>query len=109
LLAAGRRLAEGDRYARGPNFLRYDPSFMLGREIHGSTLGIIGMGRIGEQVAKRARGFEMSVLYHNRNRKPAAESALGVRFVARDELLSTADYIMLTVPLTKETTGLSGR
>lgn len=109
LLAAGRRLVEGDRYARGPNFLRYDPSYMLGREIHHSTLGIIGMGRIGEQVAKRARGFDMTVLYHNRNRKPEAEAALGVRYVSRDELLSTADYIMLTVPLTKETTGLVGR
>ena len=66
LLAAGRRLVEGDRYARGPDFLHYDPSYMLGREIHGSTLGIIGMGRIGEQVARRARGFDMTVLYHNR-------------------------------------------
>ena len=66
LLAAGRRLVEGDRYARGPDFLRYDPSYMLGREIHGATLGIFGMGRIGSQVARRARGFDMTVLYHNR-------------------------------------------
>lgn len=109
LLAVGRRLVEGDRYARGPDFLRYDPSYMLGREIHGSTLGIIGMGRIGEQVAKRARGFDMTVLYHNRNRKPAAEASLGVRYTFMSELLSTADYVMLTVPLTKETTGLIGR
>ena len=108
LLAVGRRLVEGDRYARGPNFLRYDPSYMLGREIHGSTLGIIGMGRIGEQVAKRARGFDMTVLYHNRNRKPAAEASLGVRYASMSELLSTVDYVMLTVPLTKETTGLIG-
>ena len=57
LLAAGRRLVEGDRYARGPEFLRYDPSYMLGREMHGTTLGIIGMGRIGTQVARRARGL----------------------------------------------------
>src|SRR5262249_56701886 len=58
LLAAGRRVVEGDRYARGPKFLHYDPSYMLGREIHGSTLGIIGMGRIGTQVARRARAFD---------------------------------------------------
>jgi glyoxylate reductase len=109
MLAAGRRLVEGDRYARGPNFLRYDPSYMLGREIHHSTLGIIGLGRIGEQVAKRARGFDMTVLYHNRNRKPEAETTLGVRYVSRDELLSTADYVILTVPLTRETTGMIGR
>src|SRR5579884_1238643 len=50
LLVAGRRLGEGDRYARGPNFLRYDPSYMLGREVHGSSVGIVGMGRIGTQV-----------------------------------------------------------
>ncbi len=77
LLAAGRRLVEGDRYARGPDFLRYDPSYLVGREIHGATLGIIGMGRIGEQVARRGRAFDMTVLYCNRRRRPAAEEALG--------------------------------
>ena len=82
--APGRRLVEGDRYARGPNFLRYDPSFMLGREVHGATLGIIGMGGIGEQVARRARAFDMTVLYCNRRRKPDAEAALGARHVAVD-------------------------
>jgi glyoxylate reductase len=91
ILAVGRRLVEGDRYARGPQFLQYDPSYMLGRAIHDSTLGIIGMGRIGEQVARRARGFDMTVLYHNRNRKPDAESALGARYVSQKELLATAD------------------
>jgi glyoxylate reductase len=109
LLAAGRRLAEGDRYARGPDFLRYDPSFMLGREVHGATLGILGLGRIGDQVARRARAFDMTVLYHNRRRRPAAEAALGVRHVSRDELLSLADYVVLTVPLTDQTRRLIGR
>lgn len=109
LLAAGRRLTEGDRYARSPAFVRYDPGYMLGREIHGSTLGIVGLGRIGAQVAKRARGFDMTVLYHNRQRRPEAEAALGVRYVGFHELLSTADYIVLLVPLTPETTGLIGR
>lgn len=109
LLAAGRRIVEGDRYARGPNFLKYDPSFMLGREVHGRTLGIIGLGRIGEQVARRARGFDMTVLYSNRNRKPAAEASLGVRFAAMNELLAQSDYVVLTVPLTGETRGLIGQ
>jgi glyoxylate reductase len=109
ILAGGRRVVEGDRHARGPEFLNYDPSFILGREIHGSTLGIIGMGRIGEQVARRARGFDMTVLYHNRNRKPSAESTLGVQFASREELLTAADYVVLTVPLTPETRGLIGR
>lgn len=109
LLAAGRRVVEGDRYARGPDFLRYDPSFMLGREVHGRTLGIFGMGRIGRQVAARARGFNMTVLYHNRNRSDEAEIALGARYATRDELLAAADYVVLTVPLTGETRGLIGR
>ncbi len=109
LLAAARRLVEGDRYARSPDFLRYDPSHLVGREVHGSTLGILGMGRIGEQVARRARAFDMTVLYHNRRRRPVVEEALGVRYVSRDELLAAADYVVLTVPLTPETQRLIGR
>jgi len=109
LLAAGRRVVEGDRYARGPHFLRYDPSFMLGREVHGSTVGIVGLGRIGEQVARRCQGFDMTVLYCNRNRKPAAEASLGVRFSTLPDLLAASDYVVLTVPLTAETRGLIGR
>lgn len=109
LLAAGRRIVEGDRYARGPDFLRYDPTYMLGREVHGSTLGVFGLGRIGEQVARRAKAFDMTVLYHNRNRKPAAEAALGVQYATRDELLAESDYVVLTVPLTAQTRGLIGR
>jgi glyoxylate reductase len=109
LLAAGRRLVEGDRYARGPDFLRYDPSYLLGREIHGATLGIFGMGRIGTQVARRARAFDMTVLYHNRKPRPDVEQSLGVKYVSRDELLASADYVVLTVPLTAETRHLIGR
>ncbi|MGH7172757.1 MAG: 2-hydroxyacid dehydrogenase [Gemmataceae bacterium] len=109
LLAAARKLVEGDRYARGPNFLHYDPSYLLGREVHDSTLGILGMGRIGEQIARRARAFDMNILYHNRQRRPAVEEALGARYAARDELLTAADFVMLTVPLTSETRRLIGR
>jgi glyoxylate reductase len=109
LLAVGRRLVEGDRHARGPDFVRYDPSYILGREVHGSTLGILGMGRIGAQVARRARAFDMTVLYHNRQRRPAVEEALGARYLSRDELLAVADYVLLTVPLTAQTQHLIGR
>jgi glyoxylate reductase len=109
ILAAGRRVVEGDRYARGPNFIRYDPSYMLGREVHSSTLGIFGMGRIGRQVAMRASGFGMKVLYHNRTRSDEAEVALKARYATKDELLATADYVVLTVPLTPETRGFIGR
>ena len=76
LLAAARRTAEGDRYARSPEFLRYDPGFMHGREVHSSTLGIVGLGAIGCEIAKRARGFGMRILYHNRRRR-ADEAAFG--------------------------------
>jgi glyoxylate reductase len=109
ILAAGRRVVEGDRYARGPNFTHYDPSYMLGREVHGSTLGIFGMGRIGRQVGLRARGFGMKVLYHNRARSDEAEVALQATYATKDELLAGADYVVLTLPLTPETRGYVGR
>lgn len=109
LLAAGRRLVEGDRYARSPQFTRYDPSDMLGFEIHHATIGILGLGRIGEQIAKRARGFDMSIIYHNRKRRPEVEAALGARYVSKNALLAEADYVVVSVPLTAETTGLIGK
>ena len=109
LLAAGRRLVEGDRYARGPQFLHYDPSYMLGREVHSSTLGIVGLGRIGTQVARRGRAFDMSVIYHNRRPRPDLETVFGARYVPLPELLASADYVVLTVPLTSQTQRLIGR
>jgi glyoxylate reductase len=108
ILAAGRRVVEGDRFARSAAFTHYDPSAILGREVHSSTLGVIGMGRIGRQVAMRARGFGMTVLYHNRNRDDEAEIALGARYATKSDLLSAADYIVLCVPLTPDTRGLIG-
>src|SRR5205823_12281861 len=99
LLAAARRLVEGDRYARSPQFMRYDPGYILGREVHGATLGIIGLGRIGKQVAQRARGFEMTVLYHNRHRDQPAEQSLGVHYAAFNDILVDSDYVMLRRPL----------
>lgn len=108
LLAAARRLAEGDRYARSPEFTRYDPGYMLGREVHAQTLGIIGLGRIGEQIARRAAGFNMRVLYHNRHRRLDIENVLGVQYASFDDLLQTSDYVVLSVPLTGETRHLIG-
>ena len=103
LLAAARRVVAGDRYARSSEFLQYDPGFMLGREAHSTTLGIIGLGNIGRQVARRARGFDMRVLYRNRRRRVREERELGVEYVTLDELLRQSDYVMLTCPLTEET------
>lgn len=108
LMAAARRIVEGDHYARSPAFTHYDPGYMLGREVHGATLGIIGLGRIGEQIAKRARGFDMTVLYHNRHRHAEREARCDARYTALDELLATADYVVLSVPLTSQTRQLIG-
>jgi len=82
---------------------------MIGLEVSGSTLGIIGLGRIGQQVAKRARGFDMRILYHNRRRNLEAEAALGAECRSLDELLSESDFVTLNCPLTAETRGLIGR
>lgn len=106
ILAAARNVVVGDRFARGPDFLTYDPSILIGQEVTGSTLGIIGMGRIGRQVARRAAGFDMRVLYHNRHRDSAAEASLGVAYATLDDLLRDSDFVSLNCPLTPETTGL---
>ena len=103
LMAAARLIVKGDRYARSPEFTRYDPGYMLGREVHGMTLGIIGMGAIGSQVAKRARAFDMTVLYHNRTRRKRVEDELNVGYEPLDGLLAVSDYVMLCCPLTDET------
>ena len=106
LLAAARNVVVGDRFARGPEFTHYDPAILIGQEVTGSTLGIVGMGRIGKQVARRARGFDMPVLYCNRHRDSAAETELGVTYASFDDLLARSDFISLNCPLTPETTGL---
>ena len=109
LMAAARNVVRGDHFARGPEFIEYDPSFLLGQEVAGSTLGIVGLGRIGYQVARRASGFDMEVIYHNRGPNRRAEEELGARYVSLDELVSTADFVTLTMPLTDETRGMIGR
>ncbi len=109
LLATGRRLVEGDRYARSPDFITHDPGHMLGLEVHGTTLGILGMGRIGREIARRGLAFNMHVRYHNRHRDTATETSLGVEYCTFPELLSESDYLVLCVPLTDATRGLMGR
>ncbi len=109
LLAAARNLIQGDHFARGSDFVAYDPSFMLGQEVHHQVIGIIGLGSIGYQVARRALAFDMTVLYHNRNPNPKAEADLGARYVELDELLQQADFVTLNMPLTDQTRGMIGR
>eukprot|EP01065_Artemidia_motanka_P052421 TRINITY_DN9468_c0_g1_i1.p1 TRINITY_DN9468_c0_g1~~TRINITY_DN9468_c0_g1_i1.p1 ORF type:complete len:337 (+),score=66.22 TRINITY_DN9468_c0_g1_i1:69-1079(+) len=108
LMATARRVPEADTHARSPGWTVYENNVLLGTDVHGTTLGIVGMGRIGEEVAKRAGGFGMRVLYHNRSRKPAAERALGAQYRSLDELLSESDHVVLVCPLTSETRGLIG-
>ncbi len=103
LLAAARNIVAGDHHAHSEAFTHYDPGFLLGQEVFGSTLGIVGLGRVGRQVAQRARSFDMRVIYHNRNRNLEAESALGVEYASLEALLSEAHFVTLNVPLTPET------
>lgn len=104
ILAAGRRLTESERFLRDGKWGEWYIDLLTGFDIHGATLGLLGMGRIGQAVARRARGFDMRVLYHNRSRLPEAEEkALGVEYVSFDELLSASDYLSVHVPLSAET------
>ncbi len=103
MLAAARRLPEGDRAVREGRWTTWHPSFLLGWDAHGATLGIVGLGQIGMAVARRARGFAMRVLYHDTSRRPAAEEELGVTYVSFEELLAQADFVTAHVPLTPET------
>jgi glyoxylate reductase len=104
LMSAARRVSESERWLRAGNWqIQYHPMFWLGQEIHGSTLGIIGMGQIGVEMAKRARGFDMNVLYYSRTRKPELEAQYGLRYVGPDALLAESDFVSLHVPLTPET------
>jgi glyoxylate reductase len=108
LLATARNVVIGDHFARSPEFTHYDPSKLIGYEVSGSTLGIIGLGRIGRQVARRAKAFDMRVLYHNRKRDEQAEQELGVTYTPFDDLLRQSDFVSLNCPLTPETTNLIG-
>lgn len=108
LLAAARRIVEGDAYVRAGKWRAWGPELLLGRDAFGATLGIVGMGAIGEAMARRAAGFSMRILYHSRHRKPDAEAMLGVEYAALDDLLRQCDFVSLHVPLTSETRGLIG-
>ncbi len=106
MLGAARRASEGERLVRSGNWRDWSPSFMVGRQMTGKRLGIIGLGRVGSIVAKRARGFEMEIHYHGRHRLPAAQEA-GAHYHERlEELLPVCDFLSLHCPATPETKGL---
>lgn len=104
LMAAARRIPEGVDYVRDGRWLTWGPMLLMGVDIHGATLGIVGFGRIGREMARRGRGFGMRILYHDVHPATAAEEAeLGARRVEMDELLRASDFISLHVNLTDET------
>lgn len=105
ILSTARRISELDRLVKEGKWEQsIDDCLYFGRDVHHTTLGIIGMGRIGQKIARRAKlGFHMDVVYHNRSRNLEAEKKLGATYMPLDELLETADFIVLMVPLTDET------
>lgn len=110
MLAAARRVPELDKMVKAGQWKNTNDRSFFGVDVHGKRLGIIGMGRIGEAIARRARfGFNMDVLYYNRNRKPDAEQRLEATYCTLEELLRQADFVVLVVPLTPETRHLMGR
>lgn len=109
LLAVARRLIEGDRLARSGKWLQWNFDLLCGTDIWGKTLGIIGLGRIGRAVARRASGFRMSVIYNSTSRAPAEiEQELHAEYRTRDQVLQQADFVSLHVPLNQKTLGLIG-
>ena len=104
IIAASRRFAEGNALAKSGTWAGFGVNFMLGARVWGRTLGIVGMGGIGEAVARRAKGFGMTVIYHNRRRKPEAEAETGAVYCRTlEDLLERADIVSLHCPLTDET------
>jgi glyoxylate reductase len=108
LLAAARRVVEADRDTRAGGWKTWSPTAFLGTDLFGATLGIVGLGEIGEAVARRARGFRMRILYHSRTRKPALEADLGLEFRDLHSLLADSDFVSLHTPLTPQTRHLLG-
>ncbi|WP_027632812.1 2-hydroxyacid dehydrogenase [Clostridium hydrogeniformans] len=104
ILASARRITEMDKYVKDGNWKAPADNSLFGVDVHNSTLGIIGMGRIGEVVAKRAKlGFDMDVIYYNRNRKLEIEEELGIEYSDFEDLLKKSDFILLMTPLNNET------
>jgi len=108
LLAAARRVVEADRYTREGRWKTWGPQILLGQDIHDATLGVMGLGGVGLEVAKRGRGFGMRVLYYDKTRKPKEERRYRLAYAEPKELLAESDFISLHVPLTAETHHLIG-
>lgn len=103
LLATARRLIEANNFIRQGEWKEWSPYLLAGADVHHKTIGIVGMGRIGKAMARRAQGFGMNIVYHNRSRDEAAEKELGVTYVSFHDLLNQADFVVSVVPFTHET------
>jgi len=104
LLSAARRTSESERWVRAGGWeIQFHPTHWLGQDVHEACLGILGMGQIGREIARRAGGFDMDIVYHSRTRYPDVEAEYGVRYAEFNELLAQADFVVLSVPLTQET------
>jgi len=109
LMAAARRIPEADRHVRAKRWIHaWGPSMFIGSDVNGKTLGVVGLGRIGSAVAKRARGFNMKIIYNDASRREDLESELGVIYKSLDELLSESDFLSMHVPLTEDTRHMIG-
>ncbi|MRH42768.1 bifunctional glyoxylate/hydroxypyruvate reductase B [Aquibacillus halophilus] len=110
ILMTARKLGELDQYVKSGKWHKSDNQKFLGQDVHHSTLGMIGMGRIGEKVARRATfGFNMNVLYHTRNRRPQLEESYGIKYSNIESLLENSDFVLLMLPLTDATYQLIGQ
>lgn len=106
LMATARRIVEATQFVKEGKWTGWSPFLLAGSDIHHKTIGIVGMGSIGEAVARRAKGFNMNILYHNRSRKVAAENEIGAVYCSFEELLQKSDFIVCLTPLTEETRNL---
>ena len=109
MLAASRRLVEGDRYARDGKWKTWEPLLLAGQDMYRATLGLIGLGRIGSAVARRAKGFEMRVMYYDPFRREDLEQSLQIEYRPFTDVLRQADFISVHVPLSEQTRHLIGR
>ncbi len=108
MLSVARRVIDADTYVRTGKFRSWHPSLLMGHNIHGKTLGVFGMGRIGTAVARRGKGFNMRVLYHGRTRKENVEKETGAVYADFPRLLDESDFVVITAPLNEGTRGRFG-
>lgn len=109
LMATARRVVEASEFLRQGRWSSWSPYLLTGRDVYGAKLGIIGLGSIGEALARRAKGFNMEVVYYSRSRKTEVEDKLGLKYVSLETLLKQSDFVCVMTPLSKETHHLIGR